>query len=83
LHVKLTTLFVGDEASAGHIDANGTSARFQDIKSLTISDTGTLFIYDIVDKIVRRIDTDGMVTTIAGQLKASGYLDGVYLWMRF
>ena len=130
------TLMYGKPAPAGHVDATGTSARFQlseagaamgpdgnlyvgdgptirkitpagvvttfagstygsndgtlatakfwaPIAALTFDPSGVLWVADSGNRTIRRIGTDGQVTTYAGLTGASGTTDGVGSAARF
>ena len=61
---KVTTI-------AGNINGTtdnviGTNAQFKSPNGITIDSTGNLYVCDIGNNRIRKIDTDSMVTTIAG-----------------
>ena len=54
----------------------GTNAQFRFPNSITIDSAGNLYVCDFNNNRIRKIGTNGMVTTIAGQL-TSGTTDNV------
>jgi hypothetical protein len=58
--------------TAGHHDANGTSATFAEPKGIAVDSNGNVFVADTFYDIIRRIDTSGNVTTYAGIAGTSG-----------
>jgi len=78
------TLIAGSSTDPGStLDGVGTAARFIDPRSITVDPTGNLYIVDFSANVVRRIATDGTVTTIAGQTGSSGTADGTGSAARF
>jgi DNA-binding beta-propeller fold protein YncE len=59
-----TAVFAG--SSSGFIDGPGALARFDTPSGLAIDDKGILYVADTGNDAVRRVDADGIVTTIAG-----------------
>jgi sugar lactone lactonase YvrE len=61
----VVSTFAGS-AEAGSNDGTGASAQFDLPQGLTIDDEGNLFVGDTKNKNIRKITTDGKVTTYAG-----------------
>lgn len=59
----------------GFSDATGTAALFDNPQGITLDSEGNLFVSDTGNNCVRKINTAGVVTTIAGGLQGSA--DGV------
>lgn len=59
----------------GYVDANGTTARFNGPMGLTVDSSGVIYVADSGNNRIRKIATNGDVTTVAGGGTA-GYLDG-------
>ena len=72
---QLTT-FAGSSGSAGAVDATGPAARFSGPTGLARDAAGNLYVADTGNHTIRRISSDGTVTTIAGQAGAAGSADG-------
>ncbi len=59
----------------GNVDGPGASAEFSEPYAVARDGAGNLFVADAGDNRIRKIDTGGYVTTIAGN-GTSGYVDG-------
>ncbi len=59
----------------GFEDGRGASARFGTISGLAVAADGTLYVADTANNAIRRIASDGQVTTLAGD-GLPGYRDG-------
>jgi hypothetical protein len=51
---------------AGFADGPGTSAMFNTISQIAIGPSGTVYVADTMNQLVRKITADGNVTTLAG-----------------
>ncbi len=71
---RVTT--VAGDGVPGHVDGPGPAARFNGPIDVAVDRDGRIFVADSYNDRIRRIDTDGQVTTIAGGT-APGYQDGV------
>lgn len=58
----------------GSVDGKGTAARFNNPHGILLDSDGSLFVSDTENNRVRKIATDGTVTTVSGS--TYGYLDG-------
>jgi streptogramin lyase len=72
--------FAGNGASTS-VDGEGASATFNRPRDVTIDSTGNLYVTEQSGNRIRKIDTNGNVTTLAGT--SFGYLDGVGTNARF
>lgn len=70
----LTTTLVGG-AGAGYVDGPIKTAKFKNPTSLAISNAGDLWVADTGNARIRKISSDGRVTTVLGDGKG-GYADG-------
>lgn len=77
-----TVSFYAGQGSGGWADANGTSAKFNYPEGLAIDSSGNIYVADTQNHRIRKIDTSGNVTTIAGNGTA-GYADGPALSAQF
>lgn len=66
---------VAGDGTAGYADGPVAQARFNGPVGVTIDDQGNLYIADTYNDRIRKISTDGHVTTIAGGGNP-GYADG-------
>jgi len=62
----------GSAGLSGSTNANGTSARFSFPCGVTVAASGNLYVGDYGNFTVRKIDTSGNVTTIAGIVGSQG-----------
>jgi len=66
----------GTPKTSGHKDGPAKSALFYSPAGMTADSKGNLYAPDVHNNIVRKIDINGNVSTIAGTPKKSGYKDG-------
>ena len=64
LSTAVTTL-AGTQGSAGSADGTGTAATFSSPSSITTDGTN-LYVADFANNLIRKIDSSGVVTTLAG-----------------
>lgn len=77
------TTFAGAAGVVGSADGTALQARFFNPSSIAIDSAGNMFVADLGNHTIRRIDTSGNVTTIAGSPGLSGDADGVGASVRF
>ena len=70
------SLIAGQTGTAGSTDGNGASARFNMPAGITVNSTGIIFVADTANATIRRIGSDGAVTTFAGTASVRGSADG-------
>tara|TARA_B100001989_G_scaffold235551_1_gene196865 strand:+ start:9917 stop:13585 length:3669 start_codon:yes stop_codon:yes gene_type:complete len=68
------TTFAGN--SRGKLDGTTAQAKFYQPRALALDSLGNLYIGDARNYLIRKIDTQQNVTTVAGK-GTSGYLDGL------
>jgi sugar lactone lactonase YvrE len=73
LPVRVDT-FAGD-GTEGFLDGPAAQARFRFPRGLAVDETGTLYVADWENHVIRRITPDGRVSTLAGN-GAPGFADG-------
>jgi DNA-binding beta-propeller fold protein YncE len=71
----VVTAFAGDGGPAGTIDGPAATARFDRPQALTADTAGIVYLSDTNAHRIRRIDTVGAVTTLAGS-GTQGFMDG-------
>jgi len=62
---------------AGHGDGSGIDVLFNRPSAMTVCNDGNIFIADSGNHVIRKIDVEGNVTTIAGIAGERGHDDGV------
>ena len=81
---SLTTLAgVAPNNSPGSADGPGAQARFNWPQGLALGATGTLYVADTKNGMIRAISPAGVVRTLAGKAGNAGYADGVGPQARF
>ena len=66
---------IAGSGTSGFMDGNAATAQFNFPRGITVDDNGILFVADSENHRIRRIDTDGNVTTVAGT-GTFGFIDG-------
>lgn len=61
-------------STPGDLNGPAHTAKFSDIESILVADDGTLYVGDVLASKVKKITTNGDVTTFAGS--TAGYKDG-------
>lgn len=75
------TILAGSNVS-GAVDGTGTAARFVFPGSLVVSNSD-IYVSDSDNQAIRKVTQAGVVTTYAGALGTSGYVDGAVASARF
>lgn len=65
------------------LDGKGTAARFNGPGGIAYAPTGFLYVSDTGNQIIRRVNLDGTVTTLAGEPGVWGTADGIGAVARF
>jgi len=73
---NVTTIAGHTVVFGGSYDGQGINATFNNPQGITVDATGNLFVTDNGNNTIRKIDTNGNVTTIAGQTGVTGSSDG-------
>src|SRR5450759_4909281 len=60
----------------GSADGNGSAAQFYYPNNLAVDSAGIVYVADFYNDTIRKIDTAGNVTTLAGSPGAAGSADG-------
>jgi sugar lactone lactonase YvrE len=77
------TTFAGKPGIQGSDDGPREAATFNTPRDLAIGPDGTIYVSDAANQVIRKITTDGMVSTFAGQKGVSGSRDGPALEAQF
>lgn len=77
------TVLVGGAAARGSRDGRGSEAGFSEPWAITADASGTLYVADTGNDLVRKMTPGGDVTTLAGLVGAYGHADGAGREARF
>ena len=77
----VVTTVAGTPNVIGYQDGNDTVAKFNNPAAICIDASGNLYVADAMNNKIRKIDTNGNVTTLAGS--SEGYADGPGLSAKF
>ncbi|MAJ49918.1 MAG: hypothetical protein CL937_09490, partial [Deltaproteobacteria bacterium] len=66
----------GNAGVSGFENGQGTEAKFNAPYGLSVDSSGNVFVADFKNSVIRKIDSIGNVTTVAGQAGVNGYRDG-------
>lgn len=77
------TTLAGIPGTTGATDGTGSGALFNSPAGLAIDSSGTLYVADMLNHTVRKITSDGTVSTFAGSAGNPGSSDGVGTAARF
>jgi sugar lactone lactonase YvrE len=73
LHAQdAVTTLAGQALVSGATNGTGTNALFSDPAAIVVDASGNFFVADSQNEAIRKITTNGVVTTFAGQLGISG-----------
>jgi sugar lactone lactonase YvrE len=78
----ITTL-AGRPDQLGYADGQGAAARFAWPGGLAVDSSGVVYVADTFNRLVRRVEPDGRVSTLAGAHNQYGMVDGVGSAARF
>jgi sugar lactone lactonase YvrE len=73
----IVTTWAGTPGADGIVDGDRTAALFRKPADVKMDRNGNLFVVDSFNHTLRRIATNGMVTTVAGLASNSGSADGL------
>lgn len=79
----VVTTLAGLAGVSGSTDGVGNQARFNSPQGIAVDFIGNVYVADTFNNTIRRISTDGNVTTLAGSPGQSGAVDGVGSAARF
>jgi DNA-binding beta-propeller fold protein YncE len=75
--IGIDITWAGEAGGAGYRNGDSVSARFRWPASLATDLAGNLYIADTRNQVLRKLDTQGQMTTLAGQAGEVGSADGV------
>jgi sugar lactone lactonase YvrE len=73
----------GTALTAGATDGPESTASFNGPTGVAVDAAGNVFVADTGNDLIRRIGTDGVVSTVAGAPGAAGFVDGIGSTARF
>lgn len=79
----VVTTFAGAAGRVGSSDGPGNVASFRFAQGLAVDAAGNLYVADSGNDLIRRVDTGGFVTTVAGAAGIAGSTDGPAASARF
>ena len=79
----VTTLAGNALVTPGSVDGTGSAARFRYPQGVAVDSAGTVYVADTVNNTIRKVTTEGVVSTLAGSAGAWGYTDGTGSVARF
>jgi len=74
--VGVVSTLAGDSANRGNVDGAGVAARFGEPRAVARTLDGTFFVADATNHVIRKVTSDGVVSTFAGSPGNAGWLDG-------
>jgi hypothetical protein len=77
------TTLAGRPGVSGTNNGTGSAARFYNPQGVAVDTAGDLYVADSSNHTIRKVTTDGVVTTLAGAARASGTNDGTGSAARF
>jgi sugar lactone lactonase YvrE len=81
--VGVVTTLAGAAGQAGSLDGTGNAARFNWPSGVALDGTGNLVVADWGNVLIRKVSTEGVVTTLAGLAGVPGNADGTGSAARF
>lgn len=72
----VVSTFAGSALQRGGTDGSASSARFNNPGALSIDDSGNLYVADAGNKTIRKINPNGVVSTLSGSAGQAGSSDG-------
>jgi len=79
----LVTTLAGVAGQTGSGDGAGGSARFNGPYAVAVDSSGDVYVADFFSATIRKIDTSGTVSTLAGTAGKLGFTDGAGFAARF
>lgn len=79
----IVTTVAGNTSASGSVDGTGAAASFDFPQGIAADANGNLYVADTYGDTIRRITSDGVVTTLAGAAGITGAIDGTGAAARF
>jgi D-alanyl-D-alanine dipeptidase len=76
ISTRAVTTLAGTAGEIGSTDATGAAARFRDPRSVATDSAGNVYVADQENFDIRKITSDGVVTTLAGTTGQNGFTPG-------
>ncbi|MEI6819984.1 MAG: hypothetical protein WCL19_10340, partial [Verrucomicrobiota bacterium] len=73
----VVTTLAGSPGGSGMMDQTGSAARFSSPQGVAVDGGGAVYVADTKNNALRKINSDGAVTTLAGSAANIGSTDGV------
>lgn len=77
IHTHRHELLAGISGKPGYLDGEGSSAMFNEPRQLILDENDDMYIADTNNHVIRKVSSDGKVSTVIGQPGEAGYQDGV------
>ena len=72
----VVTTLAGSPGASGSADGTGNAARFYSPAGVAVDGTGNVYVADTSNNTIRKVTSDGVVTTLAGSSLSIGHADG-------
>jgi len=80
----VVSTYAGMEFTAGSTNGSGTAARFNGPQGIGVDKvSGIVYVSDTANRVIRKIATDGTVSTLAGAVGQQAWTDGTAATARF
>ena len=79
----LVSTFAGSVFQGGSADGQGAAARFNSPFGVAVDSSGSIYVADWFNCLIRKITSGGLVSTLAGSAGQSGFADGQGAAARF
>jgi sugar lactone lactonase YvrE len=78
-----SSVYAGVSGTSGYLDGHRSTALLTNVGGIAFDAEGRLVFSDFNNHVIRRIENDGTVVTIAGTPQTSGFVNGPALSARF
>jgi hypothetical protein len=79
----VVTTLAGSAGQSGSTDVTGSAARFSEPIGMGVDSAGNVYVADSGNNTIRKVTTNGVVTTLAGSAGQAGSMDGTNNTARF